>query len=127
MPLEIQRGRSKWFYGRVNVNGRQLSKNLGIEIMGTPPASLRDLGDPAFERSRAKAQAILEKLQIDLKKRARQRNWSRRSMKSVRANGFVRFLWISARLAGRNCLGGVPWRSAICRDRKVASPASSNF
>jgi hypothetical protein len=69
MPLEIQRGRSKWFYGRVNVNGRQLSKNLGVEIMGTPPASLRDLGDSAFERSRAKAQAILEKLQIDLKKR----------------------------------------------------------
>jgi integrase len=70
MPLEIQKGRSKWFYGRVDVNGRQLSKNLGVEIKGTPPASLRDLGDAAFERSRAKAQAALEQLQLDLKKRS---------------------------------------------------------
>jgi integrase len=70
MPLEIQRGRSKWFYGRVGVNGRQLCRNLGVEIRGTPPASLLDLGDAAFERSRAKAQAVLEQLQADLKKRS---------------------------------------------------------
>jgi hypothetical protein len=70
MPLEIQKGRSRWFYGRVGVDGRQLCRNLGVEIKGTPPASLRDLGDAAFERSRAKAQAVLEHLQADLKKRS---------------------------------------------------------
>lgn len=70
MALEIQRGRSKWWYGRVEVNGRKISKNLGVEMRGTIPASLAEMGDIAFERSRAKAQAALEKLQLDLKKRS---------------------------------------------------------
>jgi len=70
MALEIQRGRSKWWYGRVEVNGRRLSKNLGVEVRGAVPGSLEEFGDIAFERSRAKAQAALEKLQLDLKKRS---------------------------------------------------------
>jgi hypothetical protein len=70
MALEIQRGRSKWWYDRVEVNGRRLSKNLGVEVRGAVPGSLEELGDIAFERSRAKAQAALEKLQLDLKKRS---------------------------------------------------------
>ncbi len=70
MALELQRGRSKWWYGRVEVNGRKIGKNLGVEVKGVIPASLADQGDLAFERSRAKAQAALEKLQLDLKKRS---------------------------------------------------------
>ena len=69
MALELQRGRSKWWYGRVEVNGRKIGKNLGVEVRGTIPASLSEVGDAAFERSRAKAQAALEKLQLDMKKR----------------------------------------------------------
>lgn len=70
MALEIQKGRSKWWYGRVTVNGGDVVKNLGVQIKGTPPSSLRGQGDAAFERSRAKAQAALEKLQLDLKARS---------------------------------------------------------
>ena len=70
MALQIQRGRSKWWYGRVEVHGRKFSKNLGVEIRGTVPSSLADLGDIAFERSRATAQAALEKFQSDLKRRS---------------------------------------------------------
>ena len=62
MGLEIHRGRSKWWYGRVEVNGRKLNKNLGIEVRGVIPSALSELGDPVFERSRAKVQAALEKL-----------------------------------------------------------------
>ncbi|MBK8479543.1 MAG: tyrosine-type recombinase/integrase [Opitutaceae bacterium] len=69
MALEIQKGRSKWWYGRVAVNGASIVRNLGVLIQGTPPRKLRKLGDIPFERSRAKAQAALEKLQIDLKSR----------------------------------------------------------
>lgn len=70
MALEIQKGRSNWWYGRVTVNGRDVVKNLGVQIKGAMPASLREQGDAIFERSRAKAQAALEKLQLDLKSRA---------------------------------------------------------
>ena len=70
MGLEIHRGRSKWWYGRVEVNNRKLNKNLGVEVRGAIPPTLRDLGDPVFERSRARAQAALEKFQLDLKRRS---------------------------------------------------------
>lgn len=70
MALELQRGRSKWWYGRVEVNGRKIGKNLGVEVRGIIPNSLAETGDIAFERSRAKAQAALEKLQLDLKRRS---------------------------------------------------------
>lgn len=46
-----------------------LEPNLPL-VKGTMPASLREQGDAVFERSRAKAQAALEKLQLDLKTRA---------------------------------------------------------
>ena len=70
MALELQRGRSKWWYGRVEVNGRKISKNLGVEVCGLVPPALSETGDIVFERSRAKAQAALERLQLDLKKRS---------------------------------------------------------
>lgn len=70
MALELQRGRSKWWYGRVEVNGRKIGKNLGVEVKGMIPRSLAEQGDVAFERSRARAQVALEMLQMDLKKRS---------------------------------------------------------
>jgi hypothetical protein len=46
MLLEIQRGKSSWWYGRVEANGKYYSKNLGVEVRGRIPASLKELGDP---------------------------------------------------------------------------------
>ena len=69
MALEIRKGTSKWWYGRVVVNGKKITRNLGVKIEGRAPDSLRDLGDPIFERSRARAQMALDRLQEDLKKR----------------------------------------------------------
>ena len=67
MPLELRtqrdgRLRPTW-YGRYEINGKRERPNLPIKIVGTPPASgsLRDEGDAAFERSRAKAQAVLDR------------------------------------------------------------------
>lgn len=68
MPLELRtqrdgRIREMW-YGRYELNGKLHYVNLGVKIAGTPPASrsLRDLGDTAFEKSRATAQAKLDKI-----------------------------------------------------------------
>lgn len=69
MSLEIQRGKSKWWYARVQVNGRYLSRRLGIEIKGVVPPTLKMLGDIEFERSRERAQMALDQFKIDLKKR----------------------------------------------------------
>jgi integrase len=69
MSLQLEPGKSKWWYARVVVNGRKINRNLGIEIRGIPPPRLAQTGDLAFERSRAKAQAAMEQLQLDLKKR----------------------------------------------------------
>lgn len=70
MPLEIRRKsdgsiKSKYWYGAFAVGGKRFVKNLGVEIAGTPPASLRDDGDAAFERSRGKAKEKLEHLIAD--------------------------------------------------------------
>jgi integrase len=68
MPLEIRTQRDGSFrpnwYGRYNLNGRPIRLNLQIKIDGTPPAtgSLRELGDLAFEKSRAVAQAKLNEI-----------------------------------------------------------------
>lgn len=70
MGLELRKGESKWWYGRVVVNGRKLTKNLGVEVRGAPPAKLSELGDMAFERSRAKAMASFETWQSEMKRRS---------------------------------------------------------
>jgi integrase len=61
MGLEIQRGRSKWWYCRVTINGHYICQNLGVPIRGTIPEKLTDLGDEAFERSRFMAKAAMDK------------------------------------------------------------------
>lgn len=65
MGLEIQKKnngalRSKWWYGRFTVNGKSSFVNLGIEIKGRVPKSLKRRGDDAFENSRMKAHIKLE-------------------------------------------------------------------
>jgi hypothetical protein len=67
MGLEIQKKRdgslrSNWWYGRFEVNGVSKCMNLGVEIKGCPPETLRMIGDPQFERSRAQAQVKLDGL-----------------------------------------------------------------
>lgn len=70
MALQIDPKQSQWWYARVVINGRKAKKNLGVKWRGTPPAKLTMMGDLAFERSRAQAQAALEKLQTDLKRKS---------------------------------------------------------
>jgi hypothetical protein len=67
MSLEITRKkdgslRSKWWYGRFTVDGKETCVNLGVGIKGAVPATLRQIGGPAFERSRMRAQVKLEEL-----------------------------------------------------------------
>src|SRR5262245_53562843 len=50
------------WYGRFVINGKKECVNLGVKLVGTPPASrkLRDQGDAEFERSRGVAQERLK-------------------------------------------------------------------
>jgi len=52
------------WYGRFIIDGKKECVNLGVKLVGTPPASrkLRDKGDERFEESRWKAQAKLEQV-----------------------------------------------------------------
>ena len=67
MGLEIQKKKdgslkSKWWYGRFEINGKNKCVSLNIEIKGRIPPTLREIGDSKFERSRAQAQVALETL-----------------------------------------------------------------
>jgi integrase len=67
MSLEVTRKkdgslRSKWWYGRFEVNGKETCVNLDVEIKGTVPKNLREQGDTAFECSRTLASAKLKAL-----------------------------------------------------------------
>ncbi len=67
MSLEITRKkdgtlRSKWWYGRFTINGSETCVNLGVEIKGRVPETLRKRGDDVFELSRMKAQTKLDGL-----------------------------------------------------------------
>jgi len=70
MGLEIQRRkdgtlRSKWWYGRFEVNGSLKCINLGVKISGDIPKLLCQRGDDTFESSRLKAQFKLDQLKQD--------------------------------------------------------------
>ena len=67
MGLELKRKkdkslRSKWWYGRYSINGKRHFINLGVEIKGRIPTTLRETGDKAFEYSRLGAQVKLDGL-----------------------------------------------------------------
>ena len=59
--LELRKD-SRWWYGRYRARGKIKVVNLGVEIRGHPPTSIRDVGDPRFENSRGEARAALDKL-----------------------------------------------------------------
>jgi len=66
MPLEFRRQRDGrirdiWF-GAFEISGKRYGINLGVKIVGTPPASLslKDEGDMEYEKSRVAALAKLE-------------------------------------------------------------------
>ena len=69
MGLQIKKNstgtgyRPTWYIRYRDSHGKYVSKNSGLSIQGTPPPSLalKDTGDAAFEKSRAKAEAFLEK------------------------------------------------------------------
>jgi integrase len=70
MGLEIQKKkdgslRSKWWYGRFEVNGKETCVNLDVEIKGTVPKKPQKYGDTAFECSRTLAAAKLKDLMTD--------------------------------------------------------------
>ena len=72
MPLEIRYKpdgtfKSKYWYGAYAINGKRFAKNLGVEIAGTPPDSLRHDGNAAFERSRGEANEKLKQLVADMR------------------------------------------------------------
>jgi integrase len=58
--------RPTW-YAMYELSGRRHTVNLGTPVAGHPPKSLRDLGDIAFERSRAKAQEKLTAIVAEAK------------------------------------------------------------
>ncbi len=65
MGLEIQKKKdgslkSNWWYGRFMVNGENHVINLGVEIKGKVPKTLRKQGDMAFECSRTLAASKLQ-------------------------------------------------------------------
>ena len=70
MGLEITRRkngsiRSKWWYGNFTASGKRRYINLGVEIEGKIPRSLKEVGNVPFERSRIKAQLKLDELKAE--------------------------------------------------------------
>jgi len=67
MGLEIQKKkdgtlRSKWWYGRFMIKGKQNVVNLGVEVKGKVPNTLREQSNIAFECSRTLAAAKLKEM-----------------------------------------------------------------
>jgi len=62
MSLELQRGKSQFWYARISLKSGSICRRLNVKVCGCVPASLRDLGDIEFERSRAQAQAAHDRL-----------------------------------------------------------------
>jgi integrase len=68
MGLEL-RPTSSWWYGRYMVNGKTTVVNLDVPIAGERPDSITGEGNPAFEKSRGRAQAKLDSILADIHRR----------------------------------------------------------
>ncbi len=68
MPLDMRPNVGK-FYGRLQVNNKRVFIDLELPIKGRRPQSLREEGDPPFERSRAVAQAKLDEIEKQIRER----------------------------------------------------------
>ena len=64
MRVESNGDVRKIWYGRFMINGKRECVNLGVKMLGTPPASLKlkDRGDAEFERSRGMAEQRLKEV-----------------------------------------------------------------
>lgn len=59
--------KSKWFYGKVKIDGKYKPVPLDVEVKGTPPKHRGDAGDEAYKRSMWEAEQRLEPLLKELK------------------------------------------------------------
>jgi integrase len=70
MALELRRKNGRilpFFYGRYYTLNKAKVINTGVRWQGTPPRSMRDAGDEAFEQSRQKAEAVLRRRRDEAK------------------------------------------------------------
>ncbi|MDR2850168.1 MAG: tyrosine-type recombinase/integrase [Verrucomicrobiota bacterium] len=70
MAIELRKKNGKllpFLYGRYYLRNKAKVINTGVRWRGTPPLSMRDTGDAAFERSRKKAAAILRRRRDEAK------------------------------------------------------------
>lgn len=65
MSLEMKQT-SRWWYARIQVNGKSKQFNLKVEIKGRRPEKITQSGDRLFEQSRAKAQEKHDQLKREL-------------------------------------------------------------
>ncbi|OIQ90079.1 tyrosine recombinase XerC [mine drainage metagenome] len=78
----MQLNRSNYFYARIQAGGKRLFFSLRVKIEGHPPASLKEEGDIIFERSRARAQAKLERISEELTSRATREELAQRVLEA---------------------------------------------
>ena len=62
----VSRKTSKWWYGRYKVDGKEYIKNLHVEIKGVPPPPDQEHGSVQYERSRVKAETVLQGLMTEI-------------------------------------------------------------
>ena len=78
----MQLNRSNYFYARIQTGGKRLFFSLRVKIEGRPPATLKEEGDIIFERSRARAQAKLERISEELTSRATREELAQRVLEA---------------------------------------------
>lgn len=61
-----RRRNSKWWYGRVQIDGIRKTKNLHVEVRGTPPGPDEEYGSRPFEKSKTEAEAALKSLLAEI-------------------------------------------------------------
>lgn len=65
MSLEMKQT-SRWWYARIQVNGKSKQFNLKVEIKGRRPEKITQSGDRLFESTRAKAWEKHDQLKAEL-------------------------------------------------------------
>ena len=77
MALELRKKNGKFlpfFYGRYYIQSKAKVINTGVRWQGTPPQSMKDPGDEAFEQSRQKAESILYRRRDEAKEQSARAN-----------------------------------------------------
>ena len=77
MALELRKKNGKilpFFYGRYYTLNKAKVINTGVRWQGTPPCSMKEPGDEAFEQSRRKAEAVLHRRRADAKEQTARDN-----------------------------------------------------